>query len=435
MNARALTEAERGTLAEIDLASLLADIDAVVSVRSLDGAESPAQEVMAHLMAARGLHVHKWAIDLEALRRHPAYSSEVERREAVGLVGEIGGSGGGRDLIFNAHTDVVPPGDEGLWVHDPWRATVDAGYVYGRGALDDKGGLCCALQAAHAIAAAGIRLRGRLLVESAIGEEDGGAGTLATILAGYSADGAIVVEPTCLAVVPAQAGALNFRITVPGASAHGCVRDEGVSAVEQFRTVHDALLALEQGRNRRVKAADDAADRPLFSPYSLPIPLSIGVVRAGDWPSTVPERLVCEGRYGVAIGEDPAAARDELERAVDAAAADDPWLRDHPPLVEWWGGRFDPASTPLDDPVVTTVRRAFRAVNGAEPTVEGVTYGADMRLLVNEGGIPAVLFGPGDVRRSHRPDEGVPVEELLAATRTLVVAALRFCGHEEETPV
>ena len=140
---------------------------------------------------------------------------------------------------------------------------------------------------------------------------------------------------------------------------------------------------------------------------------------------------MAEGRYGVAVGEDVAAARRAFEDAIARAAAADPWLAGHPPEVEWWGGRFDPAVTSLDDPVVTTVTAAATDVTGAAPPVEGVTYGADMRLLVNVGHIPTVLFGPGDVRVAHMPDEYVPIDDLRLAAETLIVTALRFCGVRE----
>jgi acetylornithine deacetylase len=84
----------------------------------------------------------------------------------------------------------------------------------------------------------------------------------------------------------------------------------------------------------------------------------------------------------------------------------------------------------VDHPIVTTVGGALQAVTGAPARVEGMTYGADMRLLVHEGRTPTVLFGPGDVRVAHRPDEFVPIADLLAVTRTLALAALRFCGCE-----
>ena len=111
-----------------------------------------------------------------------------------------------------------------------------------------KGGLCCALFAAKAVRDAGVRLRGRLSVTSVVGEEDGGTGTLATLLRGHTADGAIVMEPTRLHVVPAQAGSLMFRLIVHGRSAHGCVREEGVNAVELFVPLLAALRRLESDR-------------------------------------------------------------------------------------------------------------------------------------------------------------------------------------------
>jgi acetylornithine deacetylase len=287
-----------------------------------------------------------------------------------------------------------------------------------------KGGLCCALFAAKAIHEAGVKLKGRLLIESVIGEEDGGVGTLAAVLRGYQADGAVVVEPTELFVAPAQAGALNFRVTVPGLAAHGCVREEGVSAIEKFFPLYQAILILEQERNRHFQD-------PLFTRYSLPYPICVGALQAGNWASSVAESLTFEGRYGVAVGENLKAARILLEETLAHAAKADPWLRDHPPQVEWWGGQFAPAGIPVDDPIVTAVSEALAEVRGYPAHLEGMTYGADMRLLVNEGRTPTVLFGPGDVRQAHRPDEYVPVVDLEIAVQTLALTALRFCGYEE----
>jgi acetylornithine deacetylase len=260
------------------------------------------------------------------------------------------------------------------------------------------------------------------MVESVIGEEDGGVGTLATVLRGYTADGAVIVEPTELCVAPAQAGALNFRLTIPGLSAHGCVREEGVSAIEKFIPIHTALMALERERNANVRD-------PLYARYALPYALCIGRVSAGNWASSVAESLTCEGRYGLAVGEDIVGAQRQFEEAIADAALAEPWLRDHPPVVEWWGGHFEPAGIAADHPIATTVAGAYSSASGADARIEGMTYGADMRLLVNVGHTPTVMFGPGDVRNSHRPDEYVPIADLLLVTRTLALTALRFCGY------
>jgi acetylornithine deacetylase len=439
---RALGAPERRALDALDEDGLVGFLQRLVAVPSLDGEESDAQRLVAEWLACAGLETDVWPIDLEQLALHPLYGAEVERAEALGVVGwtgrpageRHGAPAGGRDLMLNGHIDVVPVGDLAAWTTPPWEPALRDGRLYGRGAVDMKGGLCCALFAVKAVRDAGVRLRGRLSVASVVGEEDGGTGTLATLLRGHTAHGAVVVEPTRLSVVAAQAGSLMFRLVVPGASAHGCVREEGVSAVEKFLPLFAALRVLEAERcgvaTGDSPIAGDPAD-PLFAGYRLPWPIEIGTLRAGDWASSVPETLVAEGRYGIAIGEDPADAVEVFESSIARAAAADEWLAAHPPVVEWWGGRFDPALTSVSDPIVASVVGAVRSVTGSPAPVEGVTYGADMRLLVNAGGIPTVLFGPGDVRAAHMPDEFVPVDELRAAARTLVVAALRFCGVEE----
>ena len=416
---------EKQVLDAIDFEGLLSFLERLIAIPSCDGRETTAQEAVALHMEACGLEVDTWELDFEQLQKHPSCFQEVHREHGLGVVGSLGGVGAGSDLIFNGHIDVVPAGDPANWNCPPWRGTLTSNQMYGRGAADMKGGLSCGIYAAKALLDAGIRLNGRLLVESVIGEEDGGVGTLATLLRGHRADAAIIMEPTRLAVVPAQAGALNFRLTVKGLSAHGCVRDEGVSAVEKFQPIFSGLRTFEQKRN---KGNSD----PLFANYALPYPISIGTVSAGDWASTVPEQLVCEGRYGVRLDEDLGTARQQFEETLAQIASKDPWLADHPPEIEWWGGQFAPAETPRDHAILESVSEVIRELTGSSPPVEGVPYGADMRLLVNEGRIPTILFGPGDVRQSHRPDEFVPLDDLLLATRALTLTAMRYCGVAQE---
>lgn len=421
-NRSMLSREERTVLERINRDDLLSDLTQLVAIESLGGRESPAQEWMAAALRRLGADVDMWDIDFSALQSQPAFSMEVPRDRGLGVVGTLGG-GSGRTLILNGHVDVVPVGDIAQWTVPPFRATIRVGRVFGRGACDMKGGLAAALAALRAITAAAVPLAGRIALHSVVAEEDGGAGTLATLLRGHTGDGAISMEPTELMLAPVHAGALSFRIRVPGVSAHGCVREEGVSALETFRSVHDALLALEASRNERLR-------QPLFDRYRLPYALSIGRVTAGDWPSSVPDLLLAEGRYGIAPGEDAGQARDEFEQAVAQAARRDIFLRDHPPVIEWWGGQFLPAATDSDAAIVGTTRSAIADVTGAPPRVEGMTYGADMRLLVNEAGIPTVLFGPGNVRSAHRPDESVPIADLIVVAQVLAITALRFMRRE-----
>lgn len=406
----------------VDVEGLVAAARRLVRIPSWGGNETPAQEVMADLLSDAGLSVDRWAIDLPAVQAHPACSWEIHRDEAVGLVGTLEGAGGGRTLVLNGHVDVVPPGDDGLWTDPPFAGVVRDGRLWGRGSLDMKGPLAAGLYAVRAIREAGVDLNGTIHVQSVVAEEDGGLGTLATLLRGYRGDGAIVMEPTEGVVAPVQAGCLNFRVRVPGKAAHGAVREEGVSAFEKLFDVYAAIRSLESKRNA---AAGDAV---LFRRYAIPFPISIGTMHGGDWASSVPDHATMEGRMGIRPDEEPDTARAELAAAVREVAEHDPFLRDHPPEIEWWGGRFLASATDPDHPLVGAVRSAGEAVSGGAVAVEGVPFGADAGLLRQVGGIPTVLYGAGDIRRAHRPDEWVAIDELAVMAQALAVAALRFCG-------
>ncbi|HJO02483.1 MAG TPA: ArgE/DapE family deacylase [Acidobacteriota bacterium] len=409
-------------LEALDLEEMVDLLDRLVQVRSVGGMESPAQRLAADFMAASGLDVDTWAIDLDTLRHHPHFCEEIEREDALGVVGRLG-SDEGPSLLFNGHLDVVGAGDESDWSVPPWRATVRDGVVFGRGTVDMKGGVCAAMCAAKALLAAGVRLQGRLLIAPVVGEEDGGTGTLAAIERGHVADAAVIMEPTRMRIATTHAGALNFRVRLKGLSAHACMREEGVSAVDKLPRLLAVLAALEQRRSERY-------DNPLFAAYGVPFPLSVGRVQAGDWPSSVPDWLQIEGRYGVAPGESLESARAEFEEALASLGDQDPWLAENPPSLEWWGGQFEPAEVDPGAPIVEAIADTYRAVSQRDAVLEGMTYGADMRLLVNVAGIPTVMFGAGDVRQAHRPDEFVPLDDLTVLAQTLCVTAMRFCGVE-----
>ena len=389
----------------------------LIAIPSLSGDEDVIQQHLASLLTAMGARVQTWPADTAVLQRNPWFSAEVDRAEPICVLATFGADSG-PTLLINAHVDVVPPGDPGGWTRGPFEPHVRDGLLYGRGACDTKGGLAAVLHALEAIVGAGVELPGSVIVAPVYGEEDGGSGTLAVLERGPHADGCLVIEPTELSVVPAVAGALSFRISLTGRSAHGALREEGVSAIERLPLIHHALLALEQRRNA-------AAAEELFAWLSTPFSICVGKVRAGDWASNEPDWAVLEGRYGVAPDENLDSARSEFESAVAAAAAEDDWLREHPPTVEWVGGQFYPART-RPAPILTAMAAGVADATGADAPVRGMPYGCDMGITVGAAGIPTVVFGPGDIRAAHRPDEHVAVDDLDAASRAIAIAILRF---------
>jgi acetylornithine deacetylase len=405
---------------------LLDELAALVRIPSVSGtdAENEAQAHVAGRLADAGLDVDHWEIDLPALTAHPDFPGmEVDRDEAWGLVGRLHGTGDGPTLMLNGHVDVVPVGDPDRWTAPPYSADVSAGRLHGRGSCDMKAGLIASLWAVRALRSAGVRLRGDVVLASVQGEEDGGLGTFATLQRGWRADACVIAEPTELDVVPANSGALTFRLRIRGRATHAARRAEGVSAIDMFWSVSQALADLERRRHATVD--------PLVARWPLAHPLSIGRVRAGDWASSVPELLVAEGRLGVAIGESTDHARADLERAVAEACERDPWLRDHPVDVEWWGGQFASGRIPADSDLVDRVRAAHRAAaGGILPDVYGAPYGSDLRLLTGLAGVPTLQYGPGDARLAHGADEAVPVADVATAARTLALLALDVCGAD-----
>jgi acetylornithine deacetylase len=322
--------------------------------------------------------------------------------------------------VLQGHIDVVPPGDLGQWPNrDPYHARVSKGVMFGRGACDMKAGLIANLVAAEAVLRSGASLPGGLALHSVVSEEDGGLGAFATLARGHRGAHCVITEPTDGTVITSNGGALTFTLTVMGLATHGSTRYEGVSAFDVFLPVYQALLDLERERNA------DVGDQ--MSEYPIAYPLMVGRVNAGDWSSTVPDRLTAEGRYGVRIGESVDDARTLFEERVSEAAAADPWLKDNPVTVEWSGGQFASGAYEGDDEFLDALDSAYtEATGGSAPRRRGAPYGSDLRLY-NAGGIPSVHLGPGEVRYAHSPLEQVRLAEVGEIARTLVLLILRSC--------
>jgi acetylornithine deacetylase len=401
----------------IDRERLVEDLRALIRIPSITGSEEPVAEWAAHALRGLGLTVETIRPDLAAIREDPAWPGEEMSRGSLPVViGRAGRAGppGGRRIVLSGHLDVVPPGDPATWTADPWGGEIRDGTIYGRGACDMKGGVAAILAAVRALQMAGDleRLTGELIVAFVPSEEDGGQGTLAAIRAGVSGDYAIITEPSDLDVVIAHAGAITFRLTVPGRAAHASRRRDGVSALDKLWVLARALEADETRRN-------EAEPDPLMTALGLPYPTIIGIVAGGEWASTVLDRVTADGRYGVRLGQSEADAEAELRACIEAACAADDFLRDHPATVEINGGRFGSARVPSDHPLPVGLAQTIEAVTGRRPALLGEPYGADMRLFVNVGATPCVIFGPGNVNVAHGADEHVSLAQVEDCARVL----------------
>jgi acetylornithine deacetylase len=389
----------------------------LVRVRSVTGDERAALERTAALARELGLAARTVEHDLAALRAHPGYpGEEADRSELYGLVVTVDrppSPPGTPRLALCAHVDVVDAGSEPWSLGDPFSGAIADGFVHGRGAADMKGGVAAAL---HALAAAGPDAAADAVLHVVASEEDGGLGAFAALQDDAAFDGCVIPEPTGFDVVCAQAGALTFTGTVHGRAAHAAERLHGVSAIDRYMSIHAALGTLETELN-----ADVA--HPLMAALPLPYPLVVGRLAAGAWSSSVPDRLTFEGRAPVRAGEDVAAARAAVERAVAAAAPDDGL----PVELAWTGGQFASAQTDPDGPLATLVRTVTGRERGLGGPVRaaGVPWGADMRLYC-AAGVPTVMVGPRGIELAHAVDERVAVADLGAVARILAGVVARF---------
>lgn len=354
----------------------------------MTGDERAAMETLAEICTEHGLEPQIHQYDLEDLRAKPGHpGEEAPRTELLGLTASAGS--GEKRLCLCGHLDVVAAG-ETPW--DAWSGKVEDGYLYGRGSLDMKGGVIAALHALRAAEACEVVL---LAVAS---EEDGGQGAFAALELDHAFDACLIPEPTDFKVVCAHGGALTFTGVVHGRAAHAAFRLAGDSAIDRYLPVHAALAELEREMNTDVA-------NPLMAELALPYPLSIGRVEAGNWSSTVPDRLEFEGRVGVPVGESPDTVRALVEERLDGQAE-----------ISWTGGQFGSGATPVDDPFV-------KLVAGDRLPLAGVPYGADMRHFTDRG-IPTVMVGPGGLDRVHGVDERVALDEL-ARLAELIAETIR----------
>ncbi|MEF8851904.1 MAG: M20/M25/M40 family metallo-hydrolase [Haloarculaceae archaeon] len=415
----------------------------LVAVETTAGDEAPAQRWLRERLGDLGFETHTWTADPERLAGHPSFPSAarlsadpdagglgVADRSSVAGVVEFGEPDAGRTLVLNGHVDVVPAGEAG-WSGDPFEPRWEGDRLVGRGAVDMKSQLAACVFAARRLAdrvkAGELELDGRLVVESVAGEEDGGVGAAAAALANpypFERDAAVVAEPTDGRVVTATAGCLMARIEIEGRPAHAARKWQGESVLPHLDRVRAALDRLERKRAERVT-------HPLYDRFETPWPVVVGRVDAGTWASNVPGKLTADVRVGVAPGETIDAVERELRDALAAAAAEDPWLAEHPPTVERLGVQFESAEIDPDEPVVGALQGALRTAGRSESAIApaGETYGSDARHDI-AAGLPTVVYGPGRIEAAHFPDESVHWPDVEAAAAVLTDTARRFLAGD-----
>jgi acetylornithine deacetylase len=318
---------------------------------------------------------------------------------------------------------VVPPDPISEWTLDPFKAEVRGSRLYGRGALDMKGGVSANFFALKAVLAAGLRPNGAVTFETVIEEELGGSGgTLACFLHGVTADGMVIPECSQQLIWITHPGIKYFRVKVAGKPAHAGLSHEGVNAIVKMMPIVAALDALD--KKRAAALSYPLVERETGRSCNL----SIGKMAAGEWVSKVAGWAVLEGRIGYVPGETGETVMRAVEQAISDAVAGDEWLVVHPPEIEWFGWNAEPWVEPEDSPVIEKILEAARQTPGMETKLAGAPAGLDNRFAPFFG-TSSVSFGPkgGNL---HGVDEWVDLDSLKGVTKTLALFLCDWCGAE-----
>ncbi len=431
----------------------VAALASLVRIPSLTGEEAAAQAHVASLLQAIGLTIQQSEPDLDAMfsrfpdiAQYPTHWQHdlilpydelptLAALEASGLegvlnyrnrpnvVGRLAGSGGhGRSLILNGHTDTVTVEPRSEWQRDPFGAEIEGGRMYGRGTSDMKGGLMAAIMAVQYIRRAGIRLGGDMIIQSVVNEEHAGNGTLDLVCRGIKAEGAVVLEPTENRIFVSHPGGLYWQVEVPGVSRSPGARwvgqrQDGVSAIEKLPVIIDALLRVEAGFNAKT----------LLDGETKPFSLVIGRIEGGHYETVTAGRVLIKG--GAYFAPEVGHVRDvmrALSQTVADANAADPFLAQHPARLSFLHHDDSVHQHPAPD-VAHAMSQVLSERDGDGHIGRG-PFCCDMRHLVNQGGIPSIVFGPGSIAEAHKPNEHISIPEYLAAIEHLIAFICRWCG-------
>jgi len=389
--------------------------------------EARLQGILAARLRALGAEVEVWEPEPFVAGQSPVIPYDLDFAGRPQLAARLAGAGGGRALLLNGHIDAVPYGDLERWQSHPLRAEVREGRLYGRGANDMKGAIAVFTHVLECLRAEGVRLRGDVVVATNTDEESSGAGGIRVAEHGVAADAGICGEPTGFDVWAACRGTQNVRITVPGRSGHAEMPQAGwreggaVNAIEKAGFVLDGIRRLREDWRTRPDGR-----HPLLAPPDI-VPTTL---HAGEWMVTYPDSCVitCDAQY-LPVRLDPAGygkgVREEIAACLQAAAAADPWLAEHPPTVEFIA-ETAPAEVPLDHEIVRLALGAAAEL-GREGRIGALDSWHDAATFTRFG-TPTISFGPGGFESAHRENEYVPVDDLVDHACAVALIALRFCG-------
>lgn len=390
---------------------------------SLLGQERSAQDRMREVFAELGLQVDEFAIDEAKIRDHPGYSPSIVsydgRHNVVGIHEPRHGTHG-RSLIFNGHIDVVPVGAESLWTKPPFDPWIRDGRLYGRGAGDMKAGIVAYTMALKALQRLGLEPAAKVILQSVVEEECTGNGALACLVQGYTADAAIIPEPTP-GILQAQMGVMWLALEVSGKPVHASVAHTGVGAIDFATYMFGELKKLEQRWNTVEHR------HACYHRHEHPVNFNLGRIQGGEWASSVPTSARADIRLGFYPGKSPAEVRTEIEALLADAYRRHPMSNSLTYRVIYEGFQAEGFELDMNQPVITTLSDCVRDVTGKAADYTAFTGTTDARFFNLYGNTPATCYGP-HAENIHGIDEWVSIDSMMDVAKVLALFMTRWCG-------
>jgi acetylornithine deacetylase len=325
----------------------------------------------------------------------------------LNAIGVLKGSGRGKSLMLNGHTDTV--GIDYMEI-DPLDPVVKDGRMYGRGTFDMKGGLASLLAATKAVVDSGVELRGDVVVAAVCDEEYASIGT-ERVVEQVRADAAILGEPTDLQIQVAHKGFAWIDIETHGVAAHGSAWQLGVDAIAKMGRVQVGLERLQEEVLPKKKHG-------LVGPASV----HASIISGGRELSTYPDHCRLQVERRLIPGETRRDVDEEMKALLASIADIDPKFRGEYEIAFFRG----PMEVPKDEEICRVLRRSSQEVTGSEPHFVGGSGWLDTQIIW-ERGTPAVAFGPGGWG-AHAAEEYVDIDSVIDAARILERAVLLYCG-------
>jgi acetylornithine deacetylase len=330
--------------------------------------------------------------------------------DRVNVVGVLKGTGGGRSLMLNGHLDTV--GVAGM--EEPFSAAIRDGKLYGRGSQDMKGSLAAMIAAVKALVDADTSLAGDVIVTAVADEEYLSIGT-EDIVKHYTADAAIVTEPTDMAICLAHRGFIWYDVETFGRAAHGSRYDEGIDANMRMGRFLARLDKLEQALRQR-------PPHPLTGPPSL----HASIIQGGTEMSIYADHCLLKVERRTIPGELQPQVTQELQDIIDELAEEDPTFKAKVTVC------FErlPLEMGADAPIVQVAEAALAKRLGEAPAHTGATFWTDAALLV-AAGIDAILLGPVGAGL-HSAEEWVDLSSVVDLAHVLAETCAYFCAPRPE---